>query len=114
MNSLLVACLCLIVAKTGYSIKCYQCEGCNDEKKLKDSQLMGCHPSLTTCGKTTTERRVVRFCSQYNLTGCEYTAIMNQGLCVCKEDACNGAETVKSNIIVGSIIILLIAKFIIV
>ncbi|XP_077970328.1 uncharacterized protein LOC144425047 isoform X2 [Styela clava] len=141
MKIFLIACLCFMFVATGYAIMCYQCVDCGDNKKLDASQLIEC--SNSTCQTVSIESTVARSCGdpKVTTTGCNKDTLFHitTETCICKGNACNGphttaaattltseptttliteltssAGTIKSSIIVGSLISLLIAKFIIV
>ncbi|XP_039273621.2 uncharacterized protein LOC120347637 [Styela clava] len=125
MNSELVACLCLMIATTGYAIRCYVCSHCNDKKLTTFLMVVDCRDEFLTCAKETENGTVSLFCSKHNETGCKQRLagdVMRE-VCICKEDKCNRMDTasttatettssagsIKSSFIVGSVISLLVA-----
>nr|XP_039273621.1 uncharacterized protein LOC120347637 [Styela clava] len=95
MNSELVACLCLMIASTGYAIRCYVCSHCNDKKLTTFLMVVDCRDEFLTCAKETENGTVSLFCSKHNETGCKQRLagdVMRE-VCICKEDKCNGMDT---------------------
>nr|XP_039274514.1 uncharacterized protein LOC120348458 [Styela clava] len=133
MKIFLIACLCYMFVATGYAIQCYYCFDCIDAGKLVSSQLINCSISQVSCEWSSSKGIVTRTCGGNSsaITGCK---TMTDGkstgtVCLCKGDGCNGADitptttaaathssagSIKSSIILVSVISLLVAKFIIV
>nr|XP_039247520.1 uncharacterized protein LOC120325473 [Styela clava] len=113
MKIFLTACLCFMFVARGYAIQCYTCINCRDTKNLVASQLVNCSSSFMTCQKTSINDVVTRTCGVSTTTGCNKVTLgtITTETCSCKGDKCNGAGTVKSSIIIGSVISLLVAKF---
>nr|XP_039274457.1 uncharacterized protein LOC120348411 [Styela clava] len=114
MKLFLTACLCYLFVETGYAVMCYDCQDCGDATKLTDDQLLRCPGPV--CDKTSENGVVVRTCAGVSpVLGCHNTDThgATKETCTCVGNKCNGARTVKSSIIVGSVISLLVAKFIV-
>nr|XP_039268410.1 uncharacterized protein LOC120343335 [Styela clava] len=116
MKPIMIAFLVVLMAATGYAIQCYVCSNCADAKKLSDSQLYNCSSLTDTCIKASAQSVVTRSCGAGGNVGCQSISAfgVTAETCICKGEKCNGAGTLKSSIILGSVISLLVAKFIIV
>ncbi|XP_077970103.1 uncharacterized protein LOC120344876 isoform X1 [Styela clava] len=144
MNLLLIACFCLMVAYTGNAAKCYTCSNCSDEKLSSSQLMNCSVSQTTCVKETKSNGAVNRYCTSPRESGCKQkgSGEFATDICFCNEDGCNGidsnssaaatttsiiehttliiqpntssAATIKSSFLIGFVISLIVATFMVV